>query len=217
MKSFRFDRVSSSLLVSLLTAACSLQFNQAALAQATVLTGKVATVSHVQSVPLVSRQAQYDYSPPAVTHYVGPTVVQTTTRTYSGNAYDGSRNFHPQRPLIRTVYVQDNRTFFQRHPKVKAASIGAGVGAGAGALTGLVTGNGVVRGALIGGGAGAGVGLVRSSNTLKRHPIMRDVATGSLVGLGLGAAGSRGHRRALQATGVGAAIGLGVGMFKHLR
>ncbi|MBS1998152.1 MAG: hypothetical protein JSS86_17635 [Cyanobacteria bacterium SZAS LIN-2] len=178
--------------------------------------GKVQSVDTMApSAPLMPRQAEFDTTP----HYAGTTYVNpSANRRYSGNVNSGvQRNFQPQRPMIRTVYVRDNRTFFQRHPKVKAASIGAGVGAGAGALTGLVTGNGVVRGALIGGGAGAGVGLVRSSDTLKRHPIVRDVATGSLVGLGLGAAGSRGHRRALQATGVGAAIGLGVGMFKNLR
>ncbi|MBA3995163.1 MAG: hypothetical protein C0469_16715 [Cyanobacteria bacterium DS2.3.42] len=118
----------------------------------------------------------------------------------------------------RTVYVKDDRTYFQRHPKVKAATIGAGVGAGAGALTGLVTGRGVLRGGAIGAGTGAGVGLVRSSTTMKRHPIIRDVATGTLVGGGLGWAGSRGGGRTIAKTaGVGAAIGLGVGLFKHLQ
>jgi hypothetical protein len=116
------------------------------------------------------------------------------------------------RPVVKTVYVQDNRTFFQKHPKVKAATIGAGVGAGVGALTGLVTHRGVMRGALIGAGAGAGVGLVRSSVIMKRHPIMRNVATGSLIGLGLGAAASRGHRKPLIGTGIGAAVGLGASL-----
>jgi hypothetical protein len=96
-----------------------------------------------------------------------------------------------ERPVYREVYVRDNRTYFQRHPKVKAVTIGAGVGAGAGALTGLVSGAGVVRGAAIGAGSGAGVGLVRSSRTMKRHPIIRDTATGTLAGLGIGAASSR--------------------------
>jgi len=117
----------------------------------------------------------------------------------------------------RTVYVKDNRTYFQRHPKVKAATIGAGVGAGAGALTGLVTGRGVLRGGAIGAGTGAGVGLVRSSTTMKRHPIIRDVATGTLVGGGLGWAGSRRGGTVAKTAGVGAAIGLGVGLFKHLQ
>ena len=117
----------------------------------------------------------------------------------------------------RTVYVKDNRTYFQRHPKVKAATVGAGVGAGVGALTGLVTGRGVVRGGAIGAGTGAGVGLVRSSTTMKRHPIIRDVATGTLVGGGLGWAGSRGRGTIAKTAGVGAALGLGVGLFKHLQ
>jgi len=116
------------------------------------------------------------------------------------------------RPVVKTVYVQDNRTFFQKHPKVKAATIGAGVGAGVGALTGLVTHRGVMRGALIGAGAGAGVGLLRSSSIMKRHPIMRNVATGSLIGLGIGAAASRGHRQPLIGTGIGAAVGLGASL-----
>ncbi|MBK9205141.1 MAG: hypothetical protein IPL73_22460 [Candidatus Obscuribacter sp.] len=51
--------------------------------------------------------------------------------------------------------------------------------------------------------------------TMKRHPIANDVATGSLVGLGIRAAASRGHKRALQGTGVGAAVGLGVGLLRN--
>jgi hypothetical protein len=213
----------------LLAISCCFQFSQAAFAQATVLTGQVATVGNTQ--PLLPRQANYDNSPGyAGTTYVNPNLnasaksnLNANANAYSnGNANPNlhagaNQNFHPQRPIIHTVYVRDNRTFFQRHPMVKSATIGAGVGAGAGALTGLVTGRGVVRGALIGGGAGAGVGIVRSSQIMRRHPIMRDVATGSLVGLGLGAAASRGHRLPLQATGVGAALGLGVGLFKNLR
>jgi len=120
-----------------------------------------------------------------------------------------------QQPVIQRVYVKDNRTFFQRHPKVKAATVGAGVGAAAGAVTGLVSGRGVVRGGLIGAGTGAGVGLVRSSDTLKRHPIVRDVATGGLVGLGLGAAASRRSKRVWQGAGVGSAAGLAYGLLKH--
>jgi len=191
-----------------------------ALAQATVLTGQVATIG---TQPLLERPASYDRPP----SYGGTTYVQPKMQgnaaaaqkvpSHANLTSSTNQNFHPQRPLIHTVYVRDNRTFFQRHPMVKSASVGAGVGAGAGALTGLVTGRGVVRGALIGGGAGAGVGVVRSSQIMKRHPIVRDVATGSLVGLGLGAAASRGHRLPLQATGVGAAIGLGAGLFKNLR
>jgi hypothetical protein len=210
---------------SLLAAVCSLQFSQAALAQATVLTGQVSSTSSVP--PLLQRQAQFDNTP----GYAGATYVNPNLHAGAGAAANAAssgggnasaraganQNFHPPRPLIHTVYVRDSRTFFQRHPMVKAATIGAGVGAGAGALTGLVTGRGVIRGALIGGGAGAGVGVVRSSQIMRRHPIVRDVATGSLVGLGLGAAASRGHRLPLQATAVGAAVGLGVGLFKNLK
>jgi hypothetical protein len=233
MNSFR--QASSLLLV----AACSVQFSQAALAQATVLTGQVAASGSPSQ--LLPRQAQIDNTPSSTsTTYVNPGLHANASTNSNNNSnikfnantrYNArgnssahanfssgtNQNFHPQRPLIHTVYVQDNRTFFQRHPMVKSASIGAGVGAGAGALTGLVTGRGVIRGALIGGGAGAGVGVVRSSQIMRRHPIVRDVATGSLVGLGLGAAASRGHRLPLQATAVGAAVGLGVGLFKNLR
>ncbi len=156
------------------------------------------------------------------------TAASTTTRTTTTS----SVNLRPQQPRYdnrprvaaprtvyqtRTVYVKDNRTYFQRHPKVKAATIGAGVGAGAGALTGLVTGRGVLRGGAIGAGTGAGVGLVRSSQTMKRHPIIRDVATGTLVGGGLGWAGSRRRGTIAKTAGVGAALGLGVGLFKHLQ
>lgn len=121
--------------------------------------------------------------------------------------------------IYKTVYVekQDKRTYFQRHPKVKAATIGAGVGAGAGAVTGLVTRRGVVRGAAIGAGTGAGVGLVRSSHTMKRHPIVKNTATGALVGLGLGAAGSRRGSTVVKTTAAGTAVGLGYGLLKHLK
>jgi hypothetical protein len=153
----------------------------------------------------------------------------TTTKTVTTNrvnlrAQQPSYDYRPMPAAAprtvyqtRTVYVKDNRTYFQRHPKVKAATVGAGVGAGVGALTGLVTGRGVIRGGAIGAGTGAGVGLVRSSTTMKRHPIIRDVATGTLVGGGLGWAGSRRRGAIAKTAGVGAALGLGVGLFKHLQ
>jgi YMGG-like Gly-zipper len=118
---------------------------------------------------------------------------------------------------VRTVYVKDERTFWQKHPMVKGATIGAGVGLGAGALTGLVTRQGVLRGAVIGAGAGAGVGALRQSKIMKRHPIAKDVATGAVAGLGLGWAGSRWPHTVAATTGVGAAIGLGAGLLTHLR
>jgi hypothetical protein len=127
--------------------------------------------------------------------------------TYSGRV--NSSRHHGKHPVTLHQYFSD-------HPKVRAATIGAGVGTAAGAVTGLVTGRGVLRGAVIGAGAGAGVGLVRSSHIMRRHPIVRDVATGSLVGLGLGLAGGRNHGTAARATGVGAAVGLATGLLTHL-
>lgn len=162
----------------------------------TVLTGSAQTHA-VTTTRIVKQQPVYDT-------YRAPAPMRS-----------GASQVVVQRPVIQRVYVQDNRTYFQKHPKVKAATIGAGVGTAAGAVTGLVSGRGVVRGGLIGAGTGAGVGLVRSSATMKRHPIANDVATGSLVGLGIGAAASRGHKRALQGTGVGAAVGLGVGLLRN--
>ena len=221
LRSFKAPFATLGILFTLTTVA-----PQAGFAQATVLTGNVSTAGRPQAF---TNQVNLDdrYAPD--TKYAGGTSLGNSLM--SAPAARAFQNAPPlrssaglstgvqrqPRPLVRTVYVRDNRTFFERHPKVKAASIGAGVGAGAGALTGLVTGRGMMRGALIGGGTGAGVGLVRSSTTMKRHPIMRDVATGGLVGLGLGAAGSRYHRTTLEATGLGAALGLGVGMYKHMR
>ncbi|MGD9683118.1 MAG: hypothetical protein AB7W16_18165 [Candidatus Obscuribacterales bacterium] len=125
------------------------------------------------------------------------------------------------RTVVKTVVVRekDNRTYFQKHPKIKAATVGAGVGAGAGALTGLMARRGVLRGAAIGAGTGAGVGLIRSSSTLKRHPIVRDAATGATAGLGFGAAASRRvfGKTTGKAAAAGAAVGLGYGLFKNLR
>lgn len=116
----------------------------------------------------------------------------------------------------RTATVQDNRTFFQKHPMAKTATIGAGVGAGVGAATGLLTGRGVLHGAVAGGATGAGVGVIRSSQIMKRHPIARDVATGAASGLGLGWAGAWDPATKYRTAAVGAALGLGVGLWKHL-
>lgn len=178
-------------------------------AQTTVLSGKVNSNAMPQ---LIRQEPQFDriqVQTPVSVPSANP------SRMYQSGVQ--TRTVVVQKPVYREVYVRDNRTYFQRHPKVKAVSIGAGVGAGAGALTGLVAGSGVVRGAAIGAGSGAGVGLVRSSNTMKRHPIIRDTATGTIAGLGLGAASSRNSKRAWQGAGVGAAVGLGVGLFKNLR
>ncbi len=116
-----------------------------------------------------------------------------------------------------TVKTSATKKFFNEHPKVRSATLGAGVGVAAGAVTGLVTGKGVGRGALIGAGAGAGVGAINSSDTLKRHPIMKTVATGTVAGLGLGLASSRGYgktKKVSQMTAAGAAVGLGAALLK---
>lgn len=173
-----------------------------AFAQTTVLSGKVNSSAMPQ---LVRQQPVYD------------TVRVTTPRPSQTLRSNTTRTVVVEKPVYREVYVRDNRTYFQKHPKVKAVTLGAGIGAGAGAVTGLISGRGVVRGAAIGAGSGAGVGLVRSSNTMKRHPIVRDTATGTIAGLGLGMASSRRGKRAWQGAGVGAAVGLGYGLFKNLR
>ncbi|HIA51421.1 MAG TPA: hypothetical protein EYN91_04955 [Candidatus Melainabacteria bacterium] len=177
----------------------SLQAAVPAIAQTTMLMG---SATHNTAATKATTTSSVRLTPPQTPRYDYRPVAQPAPRT----VYQ-----------TRTVYVKDNRTYFQRHPKVKAATIGAGVGAGAGALTGLVTGRGVLRGGAIGAGTGAGVGLVRSSTTMKRHPIIRDVATGTLVGGGLGWAGSRRRGTIAKTAGVGAALGLGVGLFKHLQ
>ncbi|MBY0547816.1 MAG: hypothetical protein K2W95_11010 [Candidatus Obscuribacterales bacterium] len=110
------------------------------------------------------------------------------------------------------------QTFLQRHPVVKRTAVGAAVGTAAGAGVGLISGRGGWRGAGIGAATGAGVGLIRSSKTLKRHPVASKVAQGSAVGLGVGLAASRGHgtgKRTAVATGIGAAVGLGAGLLKN--
>jgi hypothetical protein len=124
----------------------------------------------------------------------------------------GTGRYEP-RP-ITAVRTPERRSYFQQHPKVRAALIGAGVGTAAGAVTGLVTHRGVVRGAAIGAGAGAGIGLIRSSDTLRRHPIVKNVATGAVAGIGLGMAGSHHMGNAGKLGAVGAAVGLGFGVLR---
>lgn len=171
-----------------------------ATAQTSVLTGQV---SRNITSELIPKPAEWSH----------------TMRPYEGAARSNAtktvtKTVVVEKPVVTHVYLQDNRTFWQKHPKVKAATIGAGVGAGAGAVTGLISGRGIVRGAAIGAGTGAGVGLVRSSKTMKRHPIVRDVATGGLIGLGIGGAASR-HRGWLKGAAVGSAVGLGWGLLKN--
>ncbi len=147
--------------------------------------------------------------------YSVPVPLQAQTAQYDARRYPAPRTVYA-RPVYRTVYVRDNRTYWQRHPKVKSAAIGAGVGAGAGAVTGLISGRGVLRGAAIGAGTGAGVGLIRSSRTMRRHPLVRDLATGAAVGFGLGAAGSRRGSTMLKATAIGTAIGGGYHFLRRM-
>lgn len=194
-------------LALLLGSFVGLQTCTVAYAQSSVLTGKISHDSYQQKI--ITQDARFDNSAgsPVLNPAQNPVSVATVQRPVT------SVRLAPQPAVVRTVYVRDNRTFFQRHPKVKAASIGAGVGAGLGAVTGLVTHHGIMRGALIGAGTGAGVGLVRSSVVMKRHPIIRNVTTGTLVGLGIGGAASgHGHRRILAGGGIGAAVGLGASL-----
>ncbi|HMO19611.1 MAG TPA: hypothetical protein PKC98_01435, partial [Candidatus Melainabacteria bacterium] len=73
-------------------------------------------------------------------------------------------------------------------------------------------------GSAIGAGTGAGVGLIQSSETMKRHPIVKNVAQGTITGAGLGlAAKKRGAAKtATKTAATGAAVGLGIGLFKNL-
>jgi len=160
-----------------------------AYSQATTLTGSINQNYTAAPVPtLRAQQAVMDYRRPVVVN----------------------------RPVYRTYVQQDRRTYFQRHPKVKSAVVGAGVGAGAGAIAGLVSGRGVLRGAAIGGGTGAGVGLIRSSRTMKRHPLARDLATGAAVGFGLGATSSRRGSTMVKSAAIGTAIGGGYHFLKKM-
>jgi hypothetical protein len=120
--------------------------------------------------------------------------------------------YQPQAYQPQPISFHD---YITSHPKIKSATIGAGVGTAAGAVTGLITGRGILRGAVIGAGAGAGTGLIRSSETMYRHPIVKNIATGSLVGLGLGLAGGRMPGTAVRTAGVGAAGGLATGLLIH--
>lgn len=190
---------------ALIAAVCSVQMIAPVSAQTVMLSGSGAPSSSGYRVatPIYDQQVVYDR----------PVVVQQPV--YAPRP----RTVVPVRPrsAVRTVYVRDERTFFQRHPMMKKAAIGAGIGAAAGAITGGITRRGVLRGAAIGAGTGAGVGVIRASRTMRRHPIIRDVATGALTGMGLGWAGSRRGSTVAKTAGIGAAVGLGWGLFRHLR
>lgn len=106
------------------------------------------------------------------------------------------------------------KTFFQKHEGARQATIGAGMGTAAGAVTGLVSGKGIVKGAAIGAGTGASVGLINSSKIMAKHPIMKDVAEGTVAATGLTMSASRGGKNLVKGAAVGAALGLGLGLFK---
>lgn len=105
--------------------------------------------------------------------------------------------------------------YISSHPKLKSATVGAGVGTAAGVITGLVTGRGALRGAVLGAGTGAGAGLLHSSEIMKRHPIVKNIAAGTMVGMGLGLVGGRVPGTAARTAAVGAAAGLGTALLTH--
>lgn len=185
---FSANKLVSVALVAIISNAAALP----AFSQATTLTGSInQNVVPVESMRPQRASIDYSRAPQAK-----PVVVN--------------------RPVYRTYVVQDKRTYFQRHPKVKSAVVGGAVGAGAGAITGLVSGRGVLRGTAIGAGTGAGVGLIRSSRTMKRHPLAKDLATGAAVGLGLGAASSRRGSTMVKSAAIGTAIGGGYHFLKKM-
>lgn len=117
---------------------------------------------------------------------------------------------------VNRSQVGATQRFFDNHPKVRSTTISTGVGTAAGALTGLISGKGVFRGAAIGAGTGAGVGIVGNSETLKRHPIVRDTAVGTISGAGIALSSTkRGKLRNMgKGAGVGAAMGMALGLLR---
>lgn len=94
---------------------------------------------------------------------------------------------------------------------IKGGLVGAGVGAGAG----YVMGRPVGKTAVLGAGVGAGVQATRHSNYMRRHPIVKSATYGALTGAG---AVPLLRREGSPVKGAlwGAAIGTGVGAFRHL-
>ena len=201
------------LLAACVLAACGFSQMPASLAQTAVLQGMVETTG-MPDVDALTVPA------PAL----GPATAPPFAPQRGGAHFHGTALSPRMAPLTGgesrpTTYVntaEDHRTYFQKHPKVKATVIGAGVGAAGGAVVGLVSHRGIFRGAAIGAGVGAGTGLIRSSDTLKRHPVIRDVATGTAVGLGLGWAASRRGSTVGKAGALGALGGLGYSFLKKL-
>ncbi|MDZ4835131.1 MAG: hypothetical protein SGJ27_15250 [Candidatus Melainabacteria bacterium] len=188
-------KFSNKMVALLLTAMIAIAAVPPAFSQATTLAGSVYQAAPaVKPVPTIRAQrAVYDNRRPVVIN----------------------RNVY-QTGASQPVYYEDRRPYFQKHPKVKSAVVGAGVGAAGGAVAGLVSGRGVLRGAAIGGGTGAGVGLIRSSRTMKRHPLAKDMATGAAVGFGLGAASSRRGSTMVKSAAIGTAVGGGVHFLKKM-
>lgn len=116
-----------------------------------------------------------------------------------------------------TKNTSKTKQFFQKHDAVRKATIGAGVGTAAGAVTGLISGKGMVRGAAIGAGTGATVGVINSSKVMARHPIMKDVATGTATAAGLAMTAVKGHgstKKTMEGAAIGAGLGLAAGLLK---
>lgn len=137
---------------------------------------------------------------------------------YRPPAYQQAQNYPQGQTYQQSPRYQQSISFhdyISTHPKLKSATVGAGVGTAAGAITGMLTGRGAMRGALIGASAGAGTGLIRSSQTMQRHPIVNTIATGTMLGLGLGMAGGRMPGTSARTAGVGAAAGLGTALLMH--
>jgi hypothetical protein len=121
--------------------------------------------------------------------------------------------YYYTRPSTR-VMVEREPTFFERHPMLKSTVVGGALGTGIGAIGGAIAGHHRAgRGALFGLGSGAGIGAVEGSTWGHRHPIMKETATGSLLGLGVG--GTMGRHRALKGAGIGALLGGGLGLLRH--
>jgi len=120
--------------------------------------------------------------------------------------------YQPSAPMQQGISFHD---YINSHPKLRSTTIGAGVGTAAGAVTGLITGRGILRGAVVGAGAGAGTGYIRSTDVMQRHPIVKNIATGSMIGLGLGLAGGRMPGTAMRTTMVGGATGMATGLLIH--
>src|SRR5437016_736462 len=110
-----------------------------------------------------------------ITYFLLAILMLSTVSIPSSDAY--YRTVYRVRPHYYYSERPTVRGWFHQHPKIRAATIGAGIGAIAGGAVGLIRGRHVGRAIASGAGAGAGIGLIRSSNHLKRHPIIQDTLT----------------------------------------